>query len=62
LEDICYPEGRNLHQRKVTFRFTSAFIHNTRTVMGQLEQSRFKRMECPSESPNLTACDFILVI
>jgi hypothetical protein len=33
LEDVCYPEGRNPHKRKMTLPFTNAPIHNTRTVM-----------------------------
>jgi hypothetical protein len=33
---------------------------NTRTVMGQSEQSGFKTMEYTAYSPDLTSCDFLL--
>jgi histone-lysine N-methyltransferase SETMAR len=60
LEHICYPEGRNRHERKRILHFDSAGVHNTRTVMEQLEQSGFKRMEHPPYSPDLAPCDFFL--
>jgi hypothetical protein len=53
LEDVCYPVGRNTHKRKSILRFDNAPILNTRTVMGQLAQSGFKRMEPPTCTPNL---------
>jgi hypothetical protein len=58
LEDVCQPEGRNPHERKRTLHFDNTPIHNTRTVMVQLEQSRFKRMEHPPFGPDLAPCDF----
>jgi hypothetical protein len=60
LDDVCYPEGRNPHGRKRTFHFDNAPIHNTRTVMGQLEQSGFKRMGHPPDGPVLAPSDFFL--
>jgi hypothetical protein len=33
LEDVCYPEGRNPHERKGTLHFDKAPIPDTRTVM-----------------------------
>jgi histone-lysine N-methyltransferase SETMAR len=61
LEDVCYPEGRNPHERKRTLHFDSAPMHNTRAVRGQLEQPGFKRMEHPPYSPDLAPCDFFLL-
>jgi hypothetical protein len=55
LEDICHPKGRNPHERRITLHMENAPIHNTRTVMRQLEQSGFKRTEDPADSPDL-AC------
>jgi hypothetical protein len=63
LEDSCDPEGRNPDPRKVTFHFNNAPIRNTRTVMRQLVQLRFKRMEHRPYSPDLTrATSFLLVV
>jgi hypothetical protein len=58
LEDVCYPEWRNWHEREITVHFDNVPIYNTRTVMGQLEQSGFKRIEYSAYSPNLSPCDF----
>jgi hypothetical protein len=57
LEDVCCPEERNRHERTITLHFNNAPIHNTRTVMGQLEQSGFNRMGHPADSPDLVPCD-----
>jgi hypothetical protein len=46
-------EGSNPPEKKMIMHFDRAPIHNTRMVMGQLEQSGFKRMEDLSDSPNL---------
>jgi hypothetical protein len=59
LENICYPEGRNPHERTVSLPFDNAPIHNTRTVTGQLDQSGFTRMEHPAYSPDLAPRDFL---
>jgi hypothetical protein len=56
LEDVCYPEGRNPHERIITLHFDKAPMYKTRRVMGQLAQSGFKRMEHPAYSPDLAAC------
>jgi transposase len=37
----------------VTGHFNNPFIRNTKTVMRQLEQSGFKRVEYPRYSPDL---------
>jgi histone-lysine N-methyltransferase SETMAR len=60
LEDVCHPGRRNQHERRIALHFDYAPIHNTRTVMGQLEPSEFKRMEHPAHSPDLAPCDFFL--
>jgi hypothetical protein len=60
LENICYPEGRHPHERKVTLYFDNAPIHNTRTTIGQLGQSGFTKMEHPAYSPDLAPRDFFL--
>jgi hypothetical protein len=61
LEDVCYPEGRNRHETRISLVFDNAPIHNRRrAVMRQLEQSAFKRMEDPAKSPDLAPCDFFL--
>jgi hypothetical protein len=61
LEDVFYLEGRNPHERERTLHFDNAPIHSTRTGMGQLEQSRSKRMEHPPYSPDLAPYDFLLL-
>jgi hypothetical protein len=53
LQDVYYPERKNPHQRKIIFYFDDTPIDNTRMVMGQLEQSGFKRTEYPPYSPDL---------
>jgi hypothetical protein len=60
LEDACYPDGRNPHGRERTIYFDSAPIHNTKTVMGQLEQSGLKRMEHSPSRPDLAPSNFFL--
>jgi hypothetical protein len=35
LEDVCYSEGRNAHQSKVTLHFDNASTHTARTVIKQ---------------------------
>jgi hypothetical protein len=60
LEDVCCPEGRNPHERKSTLQFEDALIHNIRMVMGQLEQSGFKRMSIRPSS-RFGTCDFFLM-
>jgi hypothetical protein len=39
LKDVCYPEWRNSHERKITLHFDNGPIHNARRVMRQLEHS-----------------------
>jgi transposase len=58
LKDACYPQRRNTQQRKVIILCDNTPIHNTRTVMRQLEQSRFKRMGHPPYGPDLVLYHF----
>jgi hypothetical protein len=60
LKHVYYPEGSNLHERKRTFHFDNAPIHDTRMVMAQLEQSAFKKTKHPPDSLDLAPCDFFL--
>jgi hypothetical protein len=60
LEDVCYLERRNPPERTINLDFDSPPRHHPRTVMGQLEQSRFKRMEHSTYSPGLALRDFFL--
>jgi hypothetical protein len=34
LEQLCYVEGRNPHERTISLHFDIKPRHNTRTVMG----------------------------
>jgi hypothetical protein len=60
LDDVCYPEGRNPHERKITPQFGSEPICNTRAEIGPVEQTGFKRKEDPAYRPDLAPCDFFL--
>jgi hypothetical protein len=52
LEYVCHPEERNMHHRKVIHHCANALIDNTRMIMGQSEQSRFKGPEHASCCPH----------
>jgi transposase len=60
LEDVRSPKRRNRHEKTITLHFDNAVTKNTRTVMGQLEQSGLNRMGRPPCSPDLAPCDFFL--
>jgi hypothetical protein len=53
LDNTPYSEGRNPHERKSTLHCDDALMHSTRTLMGQLEQLGFKKMEHPPNCPDL---------
>jgi hypothetical protein len=61
LEDVCYPEGRNPHESEMTVYFDNMPLYSTRTVMRQLQQPNFKKMEYPPDLPYLALCHFFLV-
>jgi hypothetical protein len=60
LGNICYPEGRNPHERRIALHLDNAPMHNTRMVMGQWEQPGFQRMGHPAYNPDLVPADFFL--
>jgi hypothetical protein len=62
LEDVYDREGRNPHQRKVALHFDNALMHNTRMIMGQLEQSEFKRIGHPPHGPDLACLTFSMAL
>jgi histone-lysine N-methyltransferase SETMAR len=62
LEDVCYPEVRNPHERQRMLHFDNAPVGNTRIAMEQFAQSEIKRMGHPPYSLDLAPCDFFLVV
>jgi histone-lysine N-methyltransferase SETMAR len=60
LMEVCYPEGRKSHRRRVMLNFDNTPIHNTENVHGHLTNLGFTRMEHPPYSPDLAPCDFFL--
>jgi hypothetical protein len=47
LTQVCYPQGKKPHERRVTGYFKSALIHNTDVVQEHLANVGFTRMEHP---------------
>jgi hypothetical protein len=62
LEYIGYLDGRNPHQKKMALHFDNPPIHNTKTVTGQLEQFRFKRMGRPPSGPGFAQVTSFLFV
>jgi hypothetical protein len=60
LREVCYREGRNARQRKVTLHFDNALIRKTRRFDVPIAFSEFKRMKHPSYGLDLAPCDCIL--
>jgi histone-lysine N-methyltransferase SETMAR len=60
LTEICYPQGRRTHERRVMLYFDNAPVHNTEAVQESLANVGFRRMEHPPYSPDLAPCDFSL--
>jgi hypothetical protein len=64
--DCWWTEGCLLSRRekwarkKTILHFDNAPMRSTRTVMRQLQQSGFKRMDYPACSLDLSRCDFFL--
>jgi hypothetical protein len=44
LTEVCYPEGRESHKRRVMLQFDNTPIHPTEEVQGHLTDLRFTRM------------------
>jgi hypothetical protein len=60
LTEVCYPEGRKSHERRVMVHSDNAPIHNTEEIQEHLTDFGFKRMEHPPYSLDLASCDFYL--
>jgi transposase len=60
LTEVCWPEGRKSHERRVMVHFDNAPIHNSEEVQEHLTNLGFKRMEDPTYSPDLAPYDFYL--
>jgi hypothetical protein len=58
--EICYPQGRGTHERRVMLNFDNALVHNTEGVQESLANFGFKRMEQPPYSRDLAAYNFFL--
>jgi hypothetical protein len=59
LEDVCYPEGRNPHERKRTLHFGNAPIQNTRSA-GTIGAFRVQKGEHLAHGSDLAWCNFFL--
>jgi histone-lysine N-methyltransferase SETMAR len=57
---LCYPQGRQPHERRVMLHFDNALIHCTGTVRDRMAAAELERIEHPPYSSDLTPCDFFL--
>jgi histone-lysine N-methyltransferase SETMAR len=60
LSALCYPNGRQAHERRVSLHFDNAPIHNTKVVDDAIGSLGLKKLEHPPYSPDLAPCDFFL--
>jgi hypothetical protein len=60
LTEVCYPEGRKSHKRRVMPHFDNAPIHNTDEVQGKLTNLGLTEIEHPPYNADLAQCDFFL--
>jgi transposase len=60
LTEVCYPEGRKSHQKRVMLQVDNAAIHNTEEIQGQLTNLGSTRTEHRPYSPDLAPCDLFL--
>jgi hypothetical protein len=60
LVEMCSPDGRKIHERKVMMHFDNTTIHNAERVQGHLTGFELKRLEHPPSSLDLAPCDFFL--
>jgi hypothetical protein len=58
--EICFPEGRKSHERKVMLQFGQGPTHNAEGVQEHLTRLGFKRLEHPRYSLDLAPCDLFL--
>jgi hypothetical protein len=47
LTELCYPQGRGTHERRVMLHSDDASIHNTEGIQKSLANFGFRRMEYP---------------
>jgi hypothetical protein len=60
LTEICHPQGKETHERRVMLYFDNAPVQNTAGVQESSANFGFRRMEHPPESPNPVPYDFVL--
>jgi histone-lysine N-methyltransferase SETMAR len=60
LVEICSPDGRKIHERKIMLHFDNGLIHNAQGVQKHLTSLGFKKLEHPPDSLDLAPCDFFL--
>jgi histone-lysine N-methyltransferase SETMAR len=60
LSNLCFPNGWNDGEERVTVHFDNAPIHNTKVVDEVIELLGLKKMSHPPYSPDLSPCDFFL--
>jgi hypothetical protein len=60
LVEMCSPDGRKIHERKIMLHFDNGPIHNAEGVQEHLTDHGFKRLEHPPYSLDFTPCDFFL--
>jgi hypothetical protein len=53
LTEVCYPEARKPHARRVMVHFGNAPIHNPEVVQEHLANLGFTRMDHPPYRPEL---------
>jgi hypothetical protein len=60
LVEICSPDARKIHERKVMLHFDNGPIHKAEGVQEHLKGLGFKRLEHPPYSLDLAPYDFFL--
>jgi hypothetical protein len=60
LTEICCPQGRMVHEKRIMLHFDNAPVHSTERVQESLANFGFRRTEHPPYSPDLTPYAFFL--
>jgi hypothetical protein len=60
LVEICYPQGKGIHERRVMLRLDNTLVHSTAGVQESLANYGFRRMEHLPYSPDSAPYDFFL--
>jgi hypothetical protein len=60
LAEICYPQGREIRERRVLLHFDNAPVHNTGQMRENLASFGFRRTAHPLYSPDSAPCDLFL--